>query len=275
MTTTTIDVFRPAPGRPTVWRRAAWSASDTLTLARRNLIVWLRVPAFLVFTVVQPVMFTLLFRYVFSGVIHVQHLKGGYVSFLMPGIIGQTAAFGSMGTAIALAREAQKGIIDRFRSMPIARSAVLTGRLLSDTMRITFTLAVLIGVGYAVGFRFQNGAGSALIMMAMSVLFGLTVCCVSAFIGLAIRDEESVQAFAVIWIFPLTFISSAFVPVRTMPGWLQAFAINQPVTIWIDMLRSLAIGGPLYTHVWESLVWMGGVLLVFAPLAVRAYRRPG
>jgi ABC-2 type transport system permease protein/oleandomycin transport system permease protein len=274
MTTTTIDVLRPAFGRPTAWRRVTWSVSDTLTLARRNLMVWSRVPAFLVFTVVQPIMFTLLFRYVFGGVIQTS-VRGGYVNYLMPGIIGQTAAFGSMGTAIALAREAQKGIIDRFRSMPITRSAVLTGRLLSDTLRITFTVAVLVGVGYGVGFRFEQGAGKALLMMVLSVLLGLCVCCVSAFIGLAIRDEESVQALAVIWIFPLTFVSSAFVPVDKMPGWLQPFAVNQPVSIWISTLRSLAVGGPLYTHAWESLVWMAGVLLVFAPLAVRAYRRPG
>jgi ABC-2 type transport system permease protein/oleandomycin transport system permease protein len=230
------------------------------------------VPAFLVFTVVQPVMFTLLFRYVFGNSIQVP-VKGGYVNYLMPGIIGQTAAFGSMATAIALAREAQQGVIDRFRSMPMARSAVLTGRLLSDTARIAVTLAILVGVGYMVGFRFQQGVGMALAMMGMSLLFGLSVCCVSAFIGLAIRDEESVQAFAVIWIFPLTFVSSAFVQVSKMPGWLQPFAVNQPVSIWISTLRSLAIGGPLYTHLWESLVWMAGVILVFAPLAVRAYRR--
>jgi ABC transporter DrrB family efflux protein len=272
MSTVSVGVLGRTPSVPTAWRRLEWSASDTLTMARRNLIVWSRVPAFLVFTVIQPVMFTLLFRYVFGGAIHVP-VKGGYVNYLLPGIIGQTAAFGSMGTAIALAREAQQGVIDRFRSMPMARSAVLNGRLLSDTVRIAVTLAVLVGVGYAVGFRFQQGPGEALAMMALSVLFGLCLCCVSAFIGLSIRDEESVQAFAIIWIFPLTFISSAFVPVHSMPGWLQAFATNQPVSIWISTLRSLAIGGPLYTHVWESLVWMAGVFAVFGPLAVRAYRR--
>lgn len=275
MTAVAVETFgagTAAPTAPTLWRRARWSVSDTVTMAKRNLIVWSRVPAFLVFTLVQPVMFTLMFRYVFGGAIHVP-VKGGYVDYLMPGIIGQTAAFGSMGTAISLARDAQQGVIDRFRSMPMARSAVLTGRLLSDTCRIAVTLAVLVGVGYAVGFRFQLGVGAALAMIGMSVLFGLCVCCVSAFIGLSIRDEESVQAFAVIWIFPLTFVSSAFVPVMSMPGWLQGFANNQPVSIWITTLRALAVGGPLWTHMWESLAWMGGVLLVFAPLAVRAYRR--
>ena len=272
MTAITLDTVRPPAPAPTLWRRARWSVADTVTMAKRNLIVWSCVPAFLVFTLVQPVMFTLMFRYVFGGAINV-HVQGGYVNYLMPGIIGQTVAFGSMGTAIALAREAQQGVIDRFRSMPMARSAVLTGRLLSDTARIAVTLGVLVGVGYAVGFRFLQGAGAALAMMGMSVLLGLCLCCVSAFIGLSIRDEESVQAFAVIWIFPLTFVSSAFVRIASMPGWLQGFANNQPVSIWISTLRALAIGGPLSTHMWESLAWMAGVLLVFAPLAVRGYRR--
>jgi ABC transporter DrrB family efflux protein len=272
MTTAALTATQLRPVPPTLWQRAGWAFSDTVTVARRNLIVWSRVPAFLVFTIVQPVMFTLLFRYVFGGAIHVP-VKGGYVNYLMPGIIGQTAAFGSMGTAIALAKDAQAGVIERFRSMPMARSAVLTGRLLSDTMRIAVTLGVLVAVGYAVGFRFQQGPSAAVAMMALGLLFGLAVSCVSAFIGLSIRDEESVQAFAVIWIFPLTFVSSAFVPILSMPGWLQGFAKNQPVSILIEAMRSLALGGAVYTHVWETIVWMMGVILVFVPLAVRAYKR--
>jgi ABC-2 type transport system permease protein/oleandomycin transport system permease protein len=261
-----------APRGPSLFTQARWAVSDTLTITRRNLLVWMRVPAYIVFTVIQPVMFVLMFRYVFGGAIHVP-VKGGYVDFLMPGIIGQTAAFATFGTAIALAQELQKGVIDRLRSMPMARSAVLAGRLVADTARMFVTIVIVIGVGYLVGFRFQNGAALAVAMVALAVVFGLAVCCIAAFTGLAIGDEESVQAFGLIWLFPITFLSSAFVPIQTMPGWLQAFANNQPVTYVIDTMRAMAVGGPIETNLWKSLVWLAGIFIVFAPLAVRAYKR--
>jgi ABC transporter DrrB family efflux protein len=261
-----------APRGPSLLTQARWAVSDTLTITRRNLLVWLRVPAYIVFTVIQPVMFVLMFRYVFGGAIHVP-VKGGYVDFLMPGIIGQTAAFATFGTAIALAQELQKGVIDRLRSMPMARSAVLAGRLVADTARMFVTIVIVIGVGYAVGFRFQNGAALAVAMVALAVVFGLAICCIAAFTGLAIGDEESVQAFGLIWLFPITFLSSAFVPISTMPGWLQAFANNQPVTYVIDTMRAMAVGGPIEANLWKSLVWLAGIFIVFAPLAVRAYKR--
>jgi ABC transporter DrrB family efflux protein len=251
----------------------AWSVNDTWVLTKRNLTVWARVPAYLVFTVVQPTIFTLLFRYVFGGAIPTVGFPGGYVDYLLPGVIGQTAAFATMATAISLAIEAQKGVIDRLRVMPISRSAVLLGRLAADGVRMMITLLVIVGVGYAVGFRFHDGAGSAVAMFALAEAFGLTLCCVSMFIGLALRQEEAVQAFGLIWLFPLTFVSSAFVPVITMPGWLQAFAVNQPVTHVINALRSLALGTPMGDNLWLSLVWMAGTLAVFMPLAVRAYKR--
>jgi ABC-2 type transport system permease protein/oleandomycin transport system permease protein len=252
--------------------RFGWAVTDTLTITRRNLLVWMRVPAYLVFTVIQPVMFVLLFRYVFGGAIPVR-TAGGYVNFLIPGIIAQTAAFASFGTAIALAQELKKGVIDRLRSMPMARSAVLAGRLVADTGRMLVTILILIGVGYAVGFRFTNGVVPAIAMVALATLFGLAICVISAYTGLAIGDEESVQAFGLIWVFPLTFLSSAFVPIATMPGWLQAFANNQPVTFVIDAMRALALGGPVEANLWKSLVWLAGIFVVFLPLAVRAYRR--
>ena len=246
--------------------------SDTLTISRRNLLVWARVPAYLVFTVIQPVMFVLLFRYVFGGAIPV-NVKGGYVNFLMPGIIAQTAAFASFGTAIALAQELQKGVIDRLRSMPMARSAVLAGRLVADTGRMTVTILIVVGVGYAVGFRFDNGAPAAIAMVLLSIVFGISICLIAAYTGLAIGDEESVQAFGLIWLFPITFLSSAFVPIATMPGWLQAFAKHQPVTYVVDTMRALALGGPVEANLWKSLVWLAGIFVVFSPLAVRAYKR--
>ncbi len=266
---TTATVTHETPGGMQLIR---WAISDSLVMTRRNLLVWLRVPAYIVFTVVQPVIFVLLFRYVFGGAIQVAN-QGGYVNFLMPGIIGQTAAFATFATAIALAQEAKAGVIDRLRSLPMARSAVLAGRLIADGIRMLVTILVIVAVGYLVGFRFQNGVPSAIAMVALAEAFGITICCVSAFIGLAIKDEESVQAFGLIWLFPLTFVSSAFVPIATMPGWMQAFANNQPVTLVINAMRALALGGPVNPSLWEALVWLAGILLVFAPLAVRAYRK--
>jgi len=259
------------PSPPTS-KRLKLGLSDTLTLTRRDIMVWVRNPAFIFFTIIQPVMFVLLFRYVFGGAIPVK-VPGGYVSFLMPGIIAQSAAFASFGTAIALARQLQKGVIDRFRAMPISRSAVLLGRLLADTIRLVVTVLVILGVGYLVGFRFSNGVLPAIMMLILGVVFGVTICTVSAFVGLAIKDEESVGSFGLVWLFPLTFVSAAFVPVQSMPGWLQAFANNQPVTTVIDEMRSLALGGPLVLHAWQSAVWIAGIAAVFVPLAVRAYRK--
>ena len=272
MSTIAESASVPDVGEPGMRTRIGWAITDTLTITRRNLLVWMRVPAYLVFTVIQPVMFVLLFRYVFGGAIHV---AGNYVNFLMPGIIAQTAAFATFGTAIALAQELKKGVIDRLRSMPMARSAVLAGRLVADTGRMLVTILIIVGVGYAVGFRFSNGVVPAIAMVLLATVFGLAICCISAYTGLAIGDEESVQAFGLIWLFPLTFLSSAFVPIATMPGWLQAFANNQPVTYVIDTMRALALGGPVVPSLWKSLVWLAAIFIVFLPLAVRAYRRAG
>jgi ABC-2 type transport system permease protein/oleandomycin transport system permease protein len=271
MTTATAPTIS-LPDEPGLLIRFRWAVSDTLVLARRNLLVWARVPAYLVFTVIQPVMFVLMFRYVFGGAIKVP--GGDYVDFLMPGIIGQTAAFASFATAIALAQELKKGVIDRLRSMPMARSAVLTGRLLADTGRMLVTILIIVAVGYAVGFRFHNGVIPAILMVVLATVFGLSICLIAAFTGLAIGDEESVQAFGLIWLFPITFLSSAFVPISSMPGWLQAFANNQPVTYVINTMRALALGHqPIEANLWKSIAWLAGILIVFVPLAVRAYKR--
>ena len=271
MTAITGSAWAPGLGY-----RIRWGVSDTLTLTKRSLLVWFRVPAYILFTVIQPVIFVLLFRFVFGGAIPV-NVPGGYVNFLMPGIIAQTAAFATFGTAIVLAQELKKGVIDRLKSMPIARSAVLTGRLVADTGRMLITILIIVGVGYAVGFRFLNGAGPAVAMVVLATVFGVAIACISAFTGLAIGDEESVQSFGLIWLFPLTFVSSAFVPIATMPGWLQAFANHQPVTYVVNTMRAMALGGPLeptlWPNLWRSLIWLAGIFIVFVPLAVRAYRR--
>jgi ABC-2 type transport system permease protein/oleandomycin transport system permease protein len=271
MTAITVGAAQPPVGEPSLLTQARWAVSDTLTITRRNLLVWVRVPAYIVFTVIQPVMFVLLFAFVFGGAIPVKGTT--YVNFLMPGIIAQSAAFATFGTAIALAQELQKGVIDRLRSMPMARSAVLTGRLLADTLRMLITILIIVGVGYAVGFRFQNGWVPAVLMVVLATVFGLAICCIAAFTGLAIGDEESVQAFGLIWLFPLTFVSSAFVPVSSMPGWLQAFANNQPVTYVVDTMRALALGGPIEANLWKSVAWLAAIFIVFVPLAIRAYKR--
>jgi ABC-2 type transport system permease protein/oleandomycin transport system permease protein len=271
MTAITVRAAQPPVGEPNLFTQARWAVSDTLTITRRNLLVWMRVPAYIVFTVIQPVMFVLLFAFVFGGAIPVKGTT--YVNFLMPGIIAQSAAFATFGTAIALAQELQKGVIDRLRSMPMARSAVLAGRLLADTLRMLITILIIVGVGYAVGFRFQNGWVPAILMVVLATVFGLAICCIAAFTGLAIGDEESVQAFGLIWLFPLTFVSSAFVPVSSMPGWLQAFANNQPVTYVVDTMRALALGGPIQAELWKSIAWLAGIFIVFVPLAIRAYKR--
>jgi ABC transporter DrrB family efflux protein len=155
----------------------------------------------------------------------------------------------------------------------MARSAVLAGRLVADTGRMLVTILVLVAVGYAVGFRFSNGIAPAVAMVVLATVFGLAICCIAAYTGLAIGDEESVQAFGLIWLFPATFLSSAFVPISTMPGWLQVFANNQPVTYTINTMRVLARGGSLEPDLWRSTLWLAGIFIVFLPLAVRAYRR--
>jgi ABC-2 type transport system permease protein/oleandomycin transport system permease protein len=264
-----MTIAMPAPSRAQLVRDGI---SDTLVMVKRNLTIWTRVPAYIAFTLVQPVMFILLFRYVFGGAIATK-APGGYVNYLVPGVIGQTMGFGSFGTAIALAGELQKGTIDRLRAMPMARSAVLLGRLGADVVRMFFVTAVLIAVGVAMGFRFHEGLRGAVLMFVYAVLLGLTICTVSAFIGLTLKEEEAVQGFGLIWVFPLTFVSSAFVPVTSMPHWLRGFAVNQPFTQVIDAIRGFAGAGPTGNHAWVSLLWLAGIMAVFVPLAVRAYRK--
>ncbi len=266
------DVVTASAGTGDLSARIRMGALDAFTMTRRNLLIWAKVPAFIVFTIIQPVMFMLLFRYVFGGAIPTGS-QGGYVDFLLPGVVGQTAAFTSFGTAISLAQELRTGVIDRLRSMPIARSAVLLGRLGADVVRLLVITLIIIGVGYAVDFRFHGSFAGAVGMVALALLLGTVTCLISAFIGLAIKDEESVQAFGLIWVFPLTFVSSAFVPTQTMPGWLQAFANNQPITQIVDAMRALALGGSVGNHAWAGVLWMIGIGAVFIPLAVRAYRR--
>jgi ABC-2 type transport system permease protein len=217
------------------------------------------------------VMFVLLFRYVFGGAINVPGVD--YVDFLMPGIFVQTVVFGSTQTGVGLAEDLSRGMIERFRSLPMARSAVLAGRTISDSARNLFVVLLMTVVGLLVGFRFHAGVGPAIIALALAVLFGFAFSWIMAFIGLMAGNVEAAQAASFVWIFPLTFASSAFVPVQSMPGWLQAWAKVNPVSITVEALRDLTLGRPTSTHLLQTLAWMIGILVVFVPLAVRRYRK--
>jgi ABC transporter DrrB family efflux protein len=272
-----------APGTLGIAGRIRHAIGDALTLTKRNLLQYVRIPTLLVFSTIQPVMFVLLFRYVFGGAIG-QALPPtiNYVSYLLPGIFVQTAIFGATQTGVGLAEDLGKGIVDRFRSLPMARSAVLAGRTTADGCRNLFVVLLMTAVGYFVGFRFEAGPALAIAAIALAVIVGFTFSWISATIGLLLKQTEAVQAASFTWIFPLTFASSAFVPVESMPGWLQAWANVNPVTIWANTLRALTLGGTVAQRylgtstgrlVVESMAWVAGLLAVFVPLAVRTYRK--
>jgi ABC-2 type transport system permease protein len=241
-------------------------------VAARNLIAYRRVPQLLVFSTIQPVIFVLMFRYVFGGAINVPG-RIPYVDFLMPGIFVQTVVFGSLAAAIGLATDLKSGLLERFRSLPMARSAVLTGRTLADLVRNVFVAALMAVVGFGVGFRIHNGAPRFLGGMVLVLLFGYVMAWVFATVGLAVGDPETAQAAAFPVLAPLVFASSAFVPVSSMPGWMQAFARHQPVSVTVSAVRDLVLGTPAGSDVLQALAWMVGIVAVFAPLAVRRYRQ--
>jgi ABC transporter DrrB family efflux protein len=257
---------------PPARSRVYWALADGLVLAKRNLVQIPRVPELLVFATIQPVMFVLLFRYVFGGAIDV---GGGtsYVDFLMAGIFVQTVAFGSMTTGIGLAEDLQKGLVDRFRSLPMSRSAVLTGRTVADLARNAFVILVMLVVGLLVGFRPEAGVTGWAAAIGLLLLFSFAFSWIAATIGLLVRSVEAVQQASFIWLFPLTFASSAFVQTDGMPGWLRAFADNQPITQVVDAVRGLLLDRPVGSAGWLALAWCVGILLVFVPLSVSLYRR--
>ena len=252
--------------------RVAGAARDSLAVAARNLIAYRRVPQLLVFSTIQPVIFVLMFRYVFGGAIKLPG-NTSYVDYLMPGIFVQTVVFGSLAAAIGLATDLKSGLLERFRSLPMARSAVLTGRTLADLVRNVFVVALMTGVGFAVGFHIHNGVLPFLGGTILVLLFGYTMAWVFATVGLAVGDPESAQAAAFPVLAPLVFASSAFVPVSSMPSWLQAFARHQPVSVTVSAVRDLVLGTPATSDLVQALAWMIGIIVVFAPLAVLRYRR--
>ena len=248
-----------------------YATSDTLVLAKRSLLRIRRQPDLLIGFTVQPIMFVLLFVYVFGGAIRTPGFK--YVDFLMPGIIVQTMAFGGFVTALGLAEDLKKGLIDRFRSLPMWGPAVLSGRLLADVGTNVIQLTVMFVVGVAAGFRFSTDAGRVIAGIALLLLLGYAFSWVFAFIGLTASSPEASNAYGFTILFPLTFISSAFVPVGSMPGWLQSFAKVNPFTTMVDAARSLFLGTPAGNDVWGAAVWAIGITAVFAALSIWRYRR--
>jgi len=257
--------------RPPSETSPARVVQDAIAVAQRNLIAYRRVPQLMVFSTIQPVIFVLMFRYVFGGAIHVPGVP--YVDFLMPGIMVQTVVFGSMAAAIGLATDMQSGLLERFRSLPMARSAVLAGRTLADLVRNVFVAFLMLVVGYAVGFRVHTNVPAFLFGILLVLLFGYVLSWIFATVGLMVGDPETAQAAAFPLMAPLVFASSAFVPVKSMPGWLQAFASHQPVSVTASAVRGLMVQGPVLSNALQSIAWSALILLVFVPLAVSRYRR--
>jgi ABC-2 type transport system permease protein/oleandomycin transport system permease protein len=265
---TSVAQARPERHRLTLSEAVA----DSRVMAGRQLRKTLRRPSLVVFAFVQPVMFVLLFRYVFGGAISTG--KVAYVDFLMPGIVVQTAIFGALLTGIGLTEDLKAGIVDRFRSLPMARSAVLIGRTTADLALNVLTLIVMVLVGVAVGFRPTEPIYDLGLAFALVLGFSYVFSWISACVGLSVRDPETAQSAGFIWVFPLTFVSSAFVPVASMPGALRAFAQVNPVTLAVDAVRSLTIGhADALAPALGTVAWLAGLLLIFVPLALRGFRR--
>lgn len=259
----------------------ARALSHAVVMAKRHLLQMPRVPELIVFATIQPIMFVVLFRYVFAGSIEV---GGGesYINFLMAGIFVQTVAFGSVATGIGLAADLQQGLIDRFRSLPMAPSAVLTGRTLSDLVRNMFVVGVMIVVGLLVGFRPDGSLLGWINAVGFLLLLSFTFSWVGAAVGLAVRSVEVAQSAGFIWLFPFTFASSGFVNPANMPGWLRAFAENQPISQVVNAVRTQILGlSPEAARAltipegseWQALAWLLAILVVMVPVAIRLYRR--
>lgn len=273
MTTTTATTTSPANLQ--LREDHPRPVSDALTMAWRNLLNIRRNPQLLVFATIQPVVFVLMFRYVFGGAIAAtwDGHPVPYVDFLMPGIFVQTVTFGALTTGVGLAEDLQKGLIERFRSLPIARSAVLLGRTWADLFRNLFVVLLMTVVGFLVGWQIATDVLGLVAALLLVLAFAYSLSWLFAIVGLISPDAETAQAASFPILAPLVFASSAFVPVDTMPGWLQAFANHQPVSAVCNAARALTLGGPTTSYVLQALAWIVGIIVVCAPLAVRRYRR--
>ncbi|HEU5109516.1 MAG TPA: ABC transporter permease, partial [Micromonosporaceae bacterium] len=269
----TVDTFAAGPAVPkdATSTSARWWVSDAWQMGLRNLRRIQRTPELVLYALVQPVMFILLFAYVFGGAINVQG-QGGYKQFLMPGIFVMMVLFSSVAaTTVTLAEDMQRGIVDRFRSMPMTRSSVLVGRTGSEVVRSAIAVVVMTLLGLLIGFRFHGGVGAAIGGLALLLLFGYAFSWLGAMLGLTAPTAEAAQSAGTMWLFPFAFISSAFVPTASMPGWLQVYADHSPVTVTVDALRAAFDRGEFGSSAWQSLAWSIGLLVVFAPLATWIY----
>jgi ABC-2 type transport system permease protein/oleandomycin transport system permease protein len=248
-----------------------WLLANIATVTGRNLRRLVRVPTLIAFATAQPMLFVLLFNYAFGGAIHPPAVSR-YIDYALPGIYVLALAFGASQTGVAIADDLATGMIDRFRALPMTRSAVLAGRTTADAVRNLFVLSLMTAVGYAIGFRFHAGPAAALAMIGLAVAVGVSFSWIFSLVGLLIRDAESAGIGGLLVAIPLIYTSSTFVPVATFPGWLQAFAKVNPITVTVDALRVLSLGGPTATHVWHAVAWIGGLLLVSIPTAVLRYR---
>jgi ABC transporter DrrB family efflux protein len=246
--------------------------ANTATITARNLHRLVRVPTLIAFATVQPIMFVVLFTYTWGGAVPLPPGVENYIDYVLPGIFVLAIAFGASQTGVAVADDLATGMIDRFRALPMARSAVLAGRTVADAVRNLFVLALMIGVGSLIGFRFHAGPGAAFGAIGLALAIGVAFSWIFALLGLLVRDPESAGIGGLLAVIPLVFTSSTFVPIATMPGWLQAFANVNPITITVDALRALCLGGPTATHVWQAIAWITGLLAVTIPVAVLRYR---
>ena len=251
--------------------KLAWAAADSLAVAKRNVIGMTRRPQVLAFATIQPVLFVLLFRYVFGSSIHIPGVS--YVNYLMAGIFVQTVMFGAQSTAVGMAEDLHNGLIERFRSLVMARSAVLAGRVLADALLNAFGIILMLGVGYLVGFRLHTSLAALVAAIGVLLLFGFAISWVNVLLGLTVKSAEAAAAASLPLTVLLAFPSSAFLLTNALPGPLRAYAGHQPLTATVNTVRPLLLGGPAAGHAVAAIIWCAGIIAVFAPLSVLRYRR--
>jgi ABC-2 type transport system permease protein len=274
----TTDAFSVSPGPPTPPSSGTGLATSTLTVTRRALLRYVRTPQLIVLATIQMSLFFLIYRYMFGGAIHIAGMT--YVDFLVPGFIATGVLFSGIGTATAMAEDLEQGFVDRLRSLPIPRSSVLTARALADTVIFAWSTVFTAAIAFAVGFRLHGSAVDGLAALGLVILFGFAFEWLFIAMGLYAGNAQAAQGMGMI-VFPFAFISSAYVPVNSMPGWLQAFATHQPLTYMVDAVRALTLGAHAHVLLGHSapyftvraLLWAAAIVAVFLPLAVVRYRR--
>ena len=274
MSTVTLDRPTSAAAAPVTLQtgsRLSWWVSDTWELVKRNARHIIRTPELLLDVTIQPIMFVLLFRYVFGGAIATEGTS--YVNFLMAGIFVQTISFAMLWSGVLLANDLQKGIIDRFRALPMQSWTVLAARTITDLFRSMIAIVIMIAVGLAFGFRPDSNVLQWIGAIGMLLLFGFALAWIGITLGMAVRTPEAATGAIFVFVFPLTFASSAFVPTNTMPSWLEAFTENQPITLVINTVRAWMLGNDAGSDAWRALIWSLGLLVIFFPVALWMYKK--